>query len=112
MNEITITINPNAINPEVGATNVSSAIAWAAEQLKRAEDAFYDEAEPRLEKAIEAWGTAEAPTVEVEAEYNAAWTAHNKAEAVIKEYKNLYTTLCKLETDLLHLAWAMDDNNY
>ena len=112
MNEITITINPNAINPEVGATNVSSAITWAMEQLKRAEDVFYDEAEPRLEKAIEAWDTAEAPTAEVEAEYEAAWAAHNMAEAVMKEYKNLYTTLCKLETDLLHLAWAQNPESY
>ena len=112
MNEITITINPNAINPEVGATNVRSAIAWAAEQLKRAEDAFYDEAEPRLEKAIEAWDTAEVPTAEIEAEYGTAWAAHNMAEVVMKEYKQLYTTLCKLEADLLHLAWAMDENNY
>ena len=112
MDNITITINPNAINPEVGATNVSSAIAWAEKQIKRAEDAFYDEAEPRLEKAIEAWDIAEAPTAEIETEYEAAWTAHRMAEAVIEEYKNLHATLCKLETDLLHLAWAQDPENY
>ena len=40
MKNITITINPNAVNPEIGATNVSAAIAWAMEQVERAEDAF------------------------------------------------------------------------
>lgn len=112
MKNVTITINPNAVNPEIGATNVSAAIAWAMEQVKRAEDAYYDEAEPRLEKAIEAWDAAEQPTAEIEAEYEAAWTAHKIAEAVVKEYNNLYATLCKLETDLLHLAWAQNPESY
>lgn len=112
MKNITITINAENLNPEVGATNVSPAIAWAMEQLKRAEDVFYDEADPRLEKAVEAWDTAESPTAEIEAEYEAAWAAHKMAEAVMREYKNLYTTLCKLETDLLHLAWAQNPESY
>ena len=74
--------------------------------------AEYPLAVKRLEKAIEAWDTAESPTAEIEAEYEAAWAAHKMAEAVMKEYKNLYTTLCKLETDLLHLAWAQNPECY
>ena len=111
MKNITITINTESPNPEQGKTNVVSAITWAAAQVVKAE-ANLDNATERYAKAADAWDTAENPSAEVEAEYDAARQAHEKATAVKKEYEKLLKTLNQLEMDLLHLDWAMDDNNY
>ena len=111
MKNVTITINPNAVNPEQASTNVVSAITWAAAQVVQA-DIELDNAAERYAKAADAWDTEENPSAEVEAEYDTAWRAYEKATALKKEYEKLLKTLNQLEMDLLHLAWAMDDNNY
>lgn len=111
MKNVTITINAENPNPELGATNVSSAIAWAAEQVAEARTKAANAA-IRYTDAMTAWDNAEEPTAEVEAEYEAAYTELKMTEAIAEQYAKLLQTLNTLETDLLHLAWAMDKSNY
>ena len=111
MKNVTIIINAESLNPWSGETNVAPAIEWAEAQVAKAE-ANLDNATERYDKAADAWDTAENPSAEVEAEYDAARQAHEKATAVKKEYEKILKTLNQLEMDLLHLDWAMDDNNY
>ena len=111
MKNITITLDPESPNPEQGKTNVVSAITWAAAQIVKA-DAELDSATERYAKAADVWDTDENPSAEVEAEYKAAWLAYEKATALKKEYEKILKTLNTLETDLYHLALAMDDDNY
>ena len=111
MKNLTITINPENTNPWYGETDVASAITWASTQVVKAE-AEFDNAAERFLKAAKAWDTDENPNAEVEDEYDAAWRAYEKATALKKEYEKILKTLNQLEMDLLHLDWAMDDNNY
>lgn len=111
MKNITITINTESLNPWSGETYVASAIEWAtAEALKAATE--LDNAAERYAKATDAWDADENPNAEVETEYRAARLAHEKATAIKKEREKILETLNALEIDLLHLDWAMDDNNY
>lgn len=111
MKNVTITIDAENPNPEQGKTNVASAIAWAAAQIAKAETEI-DNATERYDNIAEAWDMDENPSAEVEAEYKAAWLAYEKATNVKKEYEKILKTLNTLETDLYHLALAMDDDNY
>lgn len=111
MKNVTITINPENTNPMYGETDIVLAITWAGAQVVKAE-AELDNAAERFAKAAKTWDTDENPSAEVEAEYDAAWRAYEKARAVKKEYEKILKTLNQLEMDLLHLSWAMDDNNY
>ena len=111
MKTITITINAENPNPEQGKTNVVSAITWAAAQVVKT-DVELDNAAERYAEIADVWDMDENPSAEVEAEYKAALLAYEKATAIKKEYEKVLKTLNQLEMDLLHLALAMDDDNY
>lgn len=111
MKNITITINAESLNPLSGGTNVALAIEWATTEVAKA-DAELNKAEERYSKAVDAWDVDENPSDEIDAEYWAARLAHEKAWAIKKEYDKILETLNALEVNLLHLDWAMDDNNY
>lgn len=111
MKNITITIDTESPNPEQEKTNVASAIAWATAQVAKTEIEI-DDATERYAKVADAWDTVENPSAEVEAEYKAAWLAYEKATAMKQAYEKILKTLNTLETDLYHLALAMDEENY
>jgi uncharacterized membrane protein YccC len=111
MKNVTITINAENPNPWYGETSVAPAIEWATAEVAKA-DAELDNVAERYDKAVDAWYTDENPSAEVEAEYRAARRVHEKATTIKKEYEKVLKTLNQLEMDLLHLYWAMDENNY
>lgn len=111
MNEITITINPENLNPNDGETYVETAIYWAKTELEKAAD-MVNAARERYARVAPKWDAAACPSPELKAEYEAIVKECNMADAREQELTNLLKTLRTLKLNLLHLSWTMDPDNY